>query len=447
MAVERRAVELGVEPRRRRRPFGRNERRERSRKRRETTTIALQTEIAETTTLGGRYRLMRRIGAGGMGTVWEAEDRVLRRRVAVKILAESLCGNAGIAARFEREAQAAGRLTHPNIAQVFDYGEDDGCPYIVLELVPGSTLRQILDARGRLPGDEVAAVGTQIADALAAAHSEGIVHRDVKPGNVMVAPDGRVKVMDFGIADAVWFEPITDTGAFLATAKYVSPEQATGGAATTASDVYSTGVVLYELLAGRPPFDGESPFAVAHAHAYDVPPPLARLSPDAPEALVAEVEAAMQKDPRLRPSASDLSAALAHPWASDAAPALAPPPADATTRVATATGGEAAASVRVERRSRRAAIWVLAAMALTAVVLSLALTAFSSPARRDALRRGDALTSVSSTGAGSRPAGDASAAPAPEGEGGSGGPGGKALGHGDRGQGGGHGDEGRGNDD
>ncbi len=347
---------------------------------------ALQTDITTTTTLGGRYVLVRRVGAGGMGTVWEAEDTVLKRRVAVKILAQYLCGNENVAARFLREAQAAGRLTHPNVAQVFDYGEDAGCPYIVLELVPGSTLRKVLNDRGRLPAAEAAEVGAQIAEALAAAHAEGIVHRDVKPGNVMVAPDGRVKVMDFGIADAVWFEPITDTGTIMATARYISPEQATGGGATAASDVYSLGVVLYEALAGRLPFEAESPFAIAHAHAYDPPPPLDRAAADVPTSIVAAVEAAMRKEPRERPPALELAAALRTASLDDATVVLSGVATsasvvrpDATARLP-ATISPAGAS----QGSRRVAVWMLAGMALLAVVLTLALTAFAPP--RDAKR-------------------------------------------------------------
>jgi eukaryotic-like serine/threonine-protein kinase len=348
------------------------------------SAIAVRADTSEPTTLGGRYRLLRRIGVGGMGTVWEAEDRVLRRRVAVKILAPALCDNPAIAERFRREAQAAGRLTHPNIAQVFDYGEQDGCPFIVLELVPGSTLRETIQGRGRLPAEEAASVGAQIAEALAAAHAEGIVHRDVKPGNVMMAPDGRAKVMDFGIADAVWFEPITDTGTVLATAKYISPEQATGGAATAASDVYSLGVVLYELLAGGPPFEGDSPFAVAHAHAHEPPPPLERVAAGAPRSLTSAVEAAMRKDPGRRPSASDLAVALRQAPAGDATTVLPFAGVEPTRRLVPAAP-EAAGP------SRRAALWVLGGMAALALVLTLALTAFVDPAgvtRRPADDRG-----------------------------------------------------------
>jgi eukaryotic-like serine/threonine-protein kinase len=346
-----------------------------------------------------------------MGTVWEAEDLVLRRGVAVKILAQPLCGNPAIAARFEREAQAAGRLTHPNIAQVFDYGQDDTCPFIVLELIPGSTLRQLLETRGHFPAEEVAAIGAQMAAALAAAHAEGIVHRDVKPGNVMVAPDGWVKVMDFGIADAVWLEPITDTGTIMTTAKYISPEGATGSGATAASDVYSLGVVLYELLAGRPPFETDSPFAVAHAHAYEIPPPLDLLAPDAPRELREIVESAMRKDPRERPGAAELAAALGSAPATEVTPA--------------------------PSRSHLGAAWVLGAMAVLAVVVTLALTAFSAPADRPQPSGGHARPTASSTlgvATGSTEAGSGAM------------PDGNALGH-DPGHHADHGDEGHGNDD
>jgi eukaryotic-like serine/threonine-protein kinase len=270
----------------------------------------LGTSLLGAKTLGGRYRPLRRIGSGGMGTVWEADDLVLHRRVAVKILSPSLCEDETVAARFHREAQAAGRLAHPNVAAVFDYGEEQGCPFIVMELVQGRTVRELLDERGRLPVDEALDVAAQVAEALAAAHAAGIVHRDVKPGNVMVADGGRVKVMDFGIADASWFDPITDTGIVMATARYISPEQATGGSGGPASDVYSLGMVLYEMLAGRAPFEGPSPFAVAAAHAYEVAPPVSRFVPSLPPSVAAIVDRATRKDARERPSAQALAFGL-----------------------------------------------------------------------------------------------------------------------------------------
>jgi serine/threonine-protein kinase len=328
----------------------------------------VRTDADSVTTLGGRYRLVRCIGAGGMGAVWEAEDELLGRRVAVKMLAQPLRDNDAVAERFRREAQAAARLTHPNIAQVFDYGEDDGCPYIVLELVPGRTLRSLLERRGPLPPEEVAGVGAQIAEALAAAHERGVVHRDVKPGNVMVDPEGRVKVMDFGIAQAAWFEPLTDTGTIMATALYLSPEQATGGAATGASDVYSLGAVLYELFAGHLPFDGDSPFAIAHAHAYEVPEPLVEAAPGVPPAMRAAVEAAMAKDARERPTAAELATALRASIASPDTSVLPEPVAPASALVSAGA-------------SERRAGWLLGGLAALVLLLAVAFLALAGPGR------------------------------------------------------------------
>ena len=381
-----------------------------------------------------------------MGSVSEAEDVVLKRRVAVKILSPALCDNETVAARFRREAQAAGRLTHPNIAQVFDYGEDDACPYIVLELLSGSTLRALLEERGPLPHEEVAEIGAQIADALAAAHAEGIVHRDVKPGNVMVLPDGRVKVMDFGIADAVWFEPLTDTGTIMATALYISPEQATGGGATSASDVYSLGAVLYELFAGRLPFEANSPFAIAHAHAYEVPESLADAAPGVPEPMRLAVQAAMRKDPRERPTAAELAAALrAGAATGDATAVLSLVGSEPTERVADRGASDAEPS-RVDADpayadppdtragTSRAAAWVLGGLAALAVVLALAFVLLAATSSSDRPGRAENhRTARSSATPGSRPAADAPASKQPKppkdhGEG-PGGPAGRALGH------------------
>ncbi len=202
--------------------------------------------------LSGRYRLLERVATGGMGTVWLAEDETLSRRVAVKILNEALAHDERFVERFRREARAAAGLSHPNVCGVFDFGQEDDRPYIVMELLEGETLGQRLAREGALPPEEAARIGADVAEALQAAHDVGVVHRDVKPGNVMLTPRG-VKVMDFGIASSGMFpSTLTATGTLLGTARYVSPEQANGEKATPASDVYSLGVVLYEMLSGPP---------------------------------------------------------------------------------------------------------------------------------------------------------------------------------------------------
>ncbi|HSL33118.1 MAG TPA: protein kinase [Candidatus Limnocylindrales bacterium] len=340
------------------------------------------------TTLGGRYRPIRRIGSGGMGTVWETEDLVLNRRVAVKILSPSLCDDETIAARFRREAQAAGRLVHPNIAAVFDYGEEQGCPFIVMELVQGTNLREVLDEHTRLTVAEAVGVAAQVADALAAAHAEGIVHRDVKPGNVMLTEDGRVKVMDFGIADASWFEPITDTGMVMATARYISPEQATGSSGGPASDVYSLGIVLYEMLAGRPPFEGTSPFAIAAAHAYEVPPPVTRFAAALPTSVADLVDLATRKDARERPTAEAFAERLraAEVVEPTATLPLAPSAASEDTVALDPTPDAAAGRPR--------AAWLWAAAVVLGLLLVVSVLVAATSGARDPVRRDDRRTAT-----------------------------------------------------
>jgi eukaryotic-like serine/threonine-protein kinase len=260
--------------------------------------------------LGDRYRLVRRVASGGMGSVWEAEDSVLHRRVAVKVLADVLAADHRFVERFRREARAAAGLSHPNVAGVFDYGEDDGTQFMVMELIDGETLAQRLQRVGHLPPEEATRVAADVGDALESAHRAGLVHRDVKPANIMLTHRGDVKVMDFGIAAAAWATPLTASGATLGTAVYISPEQASGKRATPVSDVYSLGVVLYEMLAGRPPFRADNAVALATAHVRDQPPPLREVAPWVPSQLALACEKALTKEPAARPTSAAAFAAM-----------------------------------------------------------------------------------------------------------------------------------------
>ena len=232
-----------------------------------------------------------------MADVWIAEDRVLGRRVAVKILHRQFAEDAAFVERFRRESQAAAGLSHPNIVAVHDWGRDGDSYFIVMEFVQGRDLRDLLRSEGALPPRRVAEIGSAVGMALAAAHNQGLVHRDIKPANVLLTPEGAVKVADFGIARADDSEQLTQTGAVIGTAAYFSPEQAQGHPADPRSDIYSLGVVMYELLTGVPPFSGENSLAIAYQHIQRVPEPPSRLRPDVPPGLEAIVLKAMAKDP------------------------------------------------------------------------------------------------------------------------------------------------------
>lgn len=251
------------------------------------------------TVLGGRYALTERIAIGGMGEVWKAKDKVLGRTVAVKILKEEYTGDPTFLQRFRAEARHTALLNHPGVANVYDYGEDDGSAYLVMELVPGEPLSNIIDRDRTLPVDDVLNYIGQTARALAAAHAQGLVHRDVKPGNLMITPEKRVKVTDFGIARVADQVPLTATGQVMGTAQYLAPEQATGQTATGSSDIYSLGIIGYECLAGRRPFTGESQIAIALAQVNDPPPPLPESVPPGARALVMSM---LAKEPADRPS-------------------------------------------------------------------------------------------------------------------------------------------------
>ncbi|PZQ88977.1 MAG: serine/threonine protein kinase [Leifsonia xyli] len=225
-------------------------------------------------TFGGRYQLSSRIAIGGMGEVWQATDLVIGRTVAIKILKDEYLGDPGFLERFRAEARHAALVNHEGIANVFDYGEEDGSAYLVMELVPGEALSTVLEREKVLSTDRVLDIVAQTASALQAAHSAGLVHRDIKPGNLLITPDGRVKITDFGIARIADQVPLTATGQVMGTVQYLSPEQASGHPASPSTDIYSLGIVAYEALAGRRPFTGESQVAIAMAQINEAPPDL-----------------------------------------------------------------------------------------------------------------------------------------------------------------------------
>ncbi|GAA0990716.1 serine/threonine-protein kinase [Subtercola frigoramans] len=225
-------------------------------------------------TFGGRYELSTRIAIGGMGEVWQATDLVIGRNVAIKILKDEYLGDPGFLERFRAEARHAALVNHEGIANVFDYGEEEGSAYLVMELVPGEALSVILEREHVLSTDRVLDIIAQTASALQAAHNAGLVHRDIKPGNLLITPDGRVKITDFGIARIADQVPLTATGQVMGTVQYLSPEQASGQSASSTTDIYSLGIVAYECLAGKRPFSGESQVAIAMAQINDAPPEL-----------------------------------------------------------------------------------------------------------------------------------------------------------------------------
>jgi len=250
-------------------------------------------------TFGGRYQLSSRVAIGGMGEVWQATDLVIGRTVALKILKDEYLGDPGFLERFRAEARHAALVNHEGIANVFDYGEEDGSAYLVMELVPGEALSTMIEREHTLPVDKVLDIVAQTANALQAAHAVGLVHRDIKPGNLLITPDGRVKITDFGIARIADQVPLTATGQVMGTVQYLSPEQASGHPASPSTDIYSLGIVAYECLAGRRPFTGESQVAIAMAHINEQPP---ALPGDIPEPVSALVMSCIAKKPADRPA-------------------------------------------------------------------------------------------------------------------------------------------------
>lgn len=338
---------------------------------------------------GGRYELQSRIAIGGMGEVWEATDHVIGRIVAIKILKDEYMGDPGFLERFRAEARHAALVNHEGIASVFDYGEENGSAFLVMELVPGEALSTLLERDGSLSADKTLDIVAQTASALQAAHAAGLVHRDIKPGNLLITPDGRVKITDFGIARIADQVPLTATGQVMGTVQYLSPEQASGHPASPATDTYSLGIVAYESLAGKRPFTGESQVAIAMAQINEQPPPL---PPTVPIPVQNLVMAMIAKKPADRPSSSatvaraaqalrrgDLnSAAIAVPAIAtggvagdDATRLLTASGDDGTTRILPTTAqlpadGEAAEE---EEKKKKRSPWTWPLIALIALLL------------------------------------------------------------------------------
>lgn len=318
--------------------------------------------------LAGRYELHTRIAIGGMATVWRAVDDVLAREVAVKVLHEHLAADEAFRERFRREAVSAAKLTHPNVVGLYDTGRDGDHTFLVMELVEGPTLKDLL-ADGPLPVGQAARVGVQVARALAYAHARGLVHRDVKPANILITADGTVKVTDFGIAKADQADDLTSTGTVLGTAAYVAPEQIRGETVTGAADQYSLGVVLYEALTGEQPFQGDSPLATAAQRLEHDPRPVRDLRPQVPRGLDGALQRAVAREPGDRhPDLAAFADALAHHADIESGDEMAvstePPPDAGGDRTPASPADAGAAPAPARRRLRRA----LAALAAVGVV-------------------------------------------------------------------------------
>jgi serine/threonine-protein kinase len=321
------------------------------------------------TLIGGRYRLEEKIGSGGMSTVYRAFDPTLERWVAIKLMHSDISRDPDQLERFRREARAVAQLNHPHVVTVIDAGEDEGAPYIVFEYVEGETLKERIKRQGRLPVSEAVAYAIEIGRALEGAHAARLVHRDVKPQNVLIDADGRAKVTDFGIARSLEAHGLTATGRVLGTTDYVSPEQALGQEVTEQSDIYSLGIVLYEMLTGEPPFRAETQVAVAMKHVKDPLPDVQRMRPEISASLAAAVERATAKEIEHRyQSAAELVHDLEEVLAIEAARA-GEASGEATTVLGSLSGDTADfAPVRV-RHPKRVLVVTLLLLAVAAVAV------------------------------------------------------------------------------
>jgi tRNA A-37 threonylcarbamoyl transferase component Bud32 len=339
------------------------------------------------TLIGGRYRLEAQIGRGGMSTVYRAFDTVLERPVAIKLMHREIAADSDQLERFRREARSVAQLNHPHVVTVIDAGEEpstddehpgDGCPYIVLEYIEGETLKDVIRREGPLDIPQALAYAIEIARALGAAHERQIVHRDVKPHNVLISAEGGAKITDFGIARTLTEEGLTMAGRVLGTTDYVSPEQALGHPVTGQSDLYSLGVVLYEMLTGGVPFRGESPVAVAMKHVREEPPDVQTLRPEISAATAAVLDRAMAKDTARRyPDAASVERDLEDVLAIEASRS-GQATGEVTTVLRTLPGGPRS---RLPWRMRHRARW-LASLGLVCVIVAIALVLAAGRAHR-----------------------------------------------------------------